>query len=262
MRSTPIERCASAHESVRVQVSRDNRRRLLRVRCISVLGCLPIIICLLSNSRYVFVHRFCIKMPWLHRLACFRDDVVFLIFLYQRWIYRVDYQRVNEVHFSSTFSITITRGVPRSDFALLTPFPVRHSLAKWLWKAKVSPRRRTGRARRTSEWVLALVMDLLGLLYACLRVLSCRLYEHTVGRCVVARRAQARCVHLLPLAVRDLAPALDLSTGHIYIYGCTDVSGRIRLVIMNGVCIWQLVHAIERTTLRSRILAFDFDEQS
>ncbi|TDL29528.1 cleft lip and palate transmembrane 1 [Rickenella mellea] len=39
---------------------------------------------------------FCIKMPFLHRLACFRDDVVFLIFLYQRWIYRVDPNRVNE----------------------------------------------------------------------------------------------------------------------------------------------------------------------
>lgn len=40
--------------------------------------------------------RFCIKMPFLHRLACFRDDVVFLIFLYQRWIYRIDPNRVNE----------------------------------------------------------------------------------------------------------------------------------------------------------------------
>ncbi|KAF8707986.1 Cleft lip and palate, partial [Rhizoctonia solani] len=39
---------------------------------------------------------FCIKMPILHRLACFRDDVVFLIFLYQRWIYRVDPKRINE----------------------------------------------------------------------------------------------------------------------------------------------------------------------
>ena len=28
-------------------------------------------------------YRFIIKMPILHRLACFRDDVVFLIFLYQ-----------------------------------------------------------------------------------------------------------------------------------------------------------------------------------
>ena len=57
--------------------------------------------------------RFIIKMPILHRLACFRDDVVFLIFLYQasvsvmlvhlvcdigcqRWIYRIDPKRVNE----------------------------------------------------------------------------------------------------------------------------------------------------------------------
>lgn len=57
-------------------------------------------------------------MPILHRLACFRDDVVFLVFLYQvrvpshcpvtsmqrhhtnfisqRWIYRIDPKRVNE----------------------------------------------------------------------------------------------------------------------------------------------------------------------
>ncbi|SOV09402.1 related to cleft lip and palate transmembrane protein 1 (CLPTM1) [Ustilago sp. UG-2017a] len=39
---------------------------------------------------------FCIKMPMLHRLACFRDDVVFFIFLYQRWIYGVDPTRRNE----------------------------------------------------------------------------------------------------------------------------------------------------------------------
>lgn len=36
----------------------------------------------------------------LHRLACFRDDVVFLILLYQRWIYRVDKSRANEVRLS------------------------------------------------------------------------------------------------------------------------------------------------------------------
>ncbi|KAJ7164281.1 hypothetical protein C8R46DRAFT_1099215 [Mycena filopes] len=39
---------------------------------------------------------FCVKMPFLHRLACFRDDVVFLIFLYQGWIYCLDPKRVNE----------------------------------------------------------------------------------------------------------------------------------------------------------------------
>ncbi|KAM0752364.1 cleft lip and palate transmembrane 1 [Meredithblackwellia eburnea MCA 4105] len=39
---------------------------------------------------------FIIKMPFLHRLACFRDDVVFVILLYQMWIYKVDPTRANE----------------------------------------------------------------------------------------------------------------------------------------------------------------------
>jgi len=43
---------------------------------------------------------FVIKMPLLHRLAVFRDDLVFVVFLYQRWIYRVDKSRVNEFGFS------------------------------------------------------------------------------------------------------------------------------------------------------------------
>ena len=32
-------------------------------------------------------------MPTLHRISCFRDDVIFVIYLYQRWIYRVDKTR-------------------------------------------------------------------------------------------------------------------------------------------------------------------------
>ena len=39
---------------------------------------------------------FIIKMPTLHRMSCFRDDIVFVVFLYQRWVYRVDMSRVNE----------------------------------------------------------------------------------------------------------------------------------------------------------------------
>ena len=39
---------------------------------------------------------FVIKMPMLHRLSVFRDDIVFLIYIYQRWIYRVDKKRANE----------------------------------------------------------------------------------------------------------------------------------------------------------------------
>ena len=32
----------------------------------------------------------------MHRLACFRDDIIFFIYLYQRWVYRVDMTRTNE----------------------------------------------------------------------------------------------------------------------------------------------------------------------
>jgi len=39
---------------------------------------------------------FTIRMPTLHRLATLRDDVIFFIWLYQKWIYKVDYTRVNE----------------------------------------------------------------------------------------------------------------------------------------------------------------------
>lgn len=42
------------------------------------------------------IFAFVIKMPMMYRIGCFRDDIVFLIYLYQRWIYRVDPKRVNE----------------------------------------------------------------------------------------------------------------------------------------------------------------------
>ncbi|KAH1255258.1 Cleft lip and palate transmembrane protein 1 [Glycine max] len=42
---------------------------------------------------------FVIKMPTLHRLSVFRDDLIFVIYLYQRWIYKVDKKRVNEFGF-------------------------------------------------------------------------------------------------------------------------------------------------------------------
>ncbi|KAF2197160.1 cleft lip and palate transmembrane 1 [Delitschia confertaspora ATCC 74209] len=39
---------------------------------------------------------FTIKMPTLHRLATLRDDVIFFVYLYQTWMYKVDYSRINE----------------------------------------------------------------------------------------------------------------------------------------------------------------------
>jgi hypothetical protein len=44
---------------------------------------------------------FIIKMPMLHRVAVFRDDIIFFIFLYQRWIYAVDPTRRNEFGYSA-----------------------------------------------------------------------------------------------------------------------------------------------------------------
>ncbi|XP_030551391.2 cleft lip and palate transmembrane protein 1 homolog [Rhodamnia argentea] len=43
---------------------------------------------------------FVIKMPTLHRLSVFRDDIIFLIYVYQRWVYPVDKTRVNEFGFA------------------------------------------------------------------------------------------------------------------------------------------------------------------
>ncbi|KAF7275796.1 lipid scramblase CLPTM1L [Rhynchophorus ferrugineus] len=43
------------------------------------------------------VFAFMITMPTAHRVACFRDDVIFLIYLYQRWLYPVDTSRIEDV---------------------------------------------------------------------------------------------------------------------------------------------------------------------
>uniref|UniRef100_A0A7S0ITG2 Cleft lip and palate transmembrane 1 n=1 Tax=Calcidiscus leptoporus TaxID=127549 RepID=A0A7S0ITG2_9EUKA len=39
---------------------------------------------------------FIIKMPTMHRLSCLRDDLIFVVYLYQRWSYGVDTSRANE----------------------------------------------------------------------------------------------------------------------------------------------------------------------
>ena len=42
------------------------------------------------------IFAFVIQMPTMYRIGCFRDDIIFFIYLYQRWIYRVDKKRINE----------------------------------------------------------------------------------------------------------------------------------------------------------------------
>ena len=36
---------------------------------------------------------FIITMPTMHRISCFRDDVIFVVYLYQRYYYKVDKTR-------------------------------------------------------------------------------------------------------------------------------------------------------------------------
>ena len=45
----------------------------------------------MSDDLFAFI----ITMPTAHRVACFRDDIVFLIYLYQRYLYPVDPNRVD-----------------------------------------------------------------------------------------------------------------------------------------------------------------------
>jgi len=42
------------------------------------------------------IFAFVITMPTAHRIACFRDDVIFVIYLYQRWLYPVDKTRLDD----------------------------------------------------------------------------------------------------------------------------------------------------------------------
>lgn len=63
---------------------------------------------------------FVIKMPWLHRLSVFRDDLVFLVYIYQRWAYRVDKRRPNEFGYAPLLCTWGRGGVPATVPLLLS----------------------------------------------------------------------------------------------------------------------------------------------
>lgn len=44
-------------------------------------------------SIFIDLFAFIIRMPTMHRLSVFRDDLVFFIYLYQRYKYRIDDSR-------------------------------------------------------------------------------------------------------------------------------------------------------------------------
>ncbi|GLH01413.1 Uncharacterized protein GBIM_07572 [Gryllus bimaculatus] len=67
------------------------------------------------------IFAFVIKMPTLYRLGCFRDDIVFFIFLYQRWIYKTDPTRVNEFGFSAEMEAEAAANRSTANGSVPTP---------------------------------------------------------------------------------------------------------------------------------------------
>ena len=59
------------------------------------------------------VFAFIITMPTSHRIAVFRDDLVFFVYLYQRWLYPVDMKRANE--FGVSYDNDDDDGTPPSE---------------------------------------------------------------------------------------------------------------------------------------------------
>ena len=51
------------------------------------------------------IFAFVIKMPTMYRIGCFRDDIVFFIMLYQRYIYRVSESHYYFNHYVGMFAI-------------------------------------------------------------------------------------------------------------------------------------------------------------
>jgi len=69
---------------------------------------------------------FIITMPTAHRLACFRDDIVFLIYLYQRWLYPVDKKRLDA---GGEFEMELDDEEPTAPSAAVTPAAVAKAKA-------------------------------------------------------------------------------------------------------------------------------------
>lgn len=58
---------------------------------------------------------FVIKTPTLYRIGCLRDDIIFFIYLYQRWVYRMDPGRINEFGVSQVMLDKLAAGEPIDD---------------------------------------------------------------------------------------------------------------------------------------------------
>jgi hypothetical protein len=78
------------------------------------------------------IFAFMIEAPWSYRIATMRDDVIFFIFLYQRYLYRTDYTRANEFGYSYEIPAPeIDDDGPQID-QIDAPTPMRSQLSEEL----------------------------------------------------------------------------------------------------------------------------------
>ena len=75
------------------------------------------------------IFAFVIKMPTMYRIGCFRDDIVFFIYLYQRYKYKVDPKRVNEFGISGE-NETNNTAVVQNDKAIDTAVTQKEAASK------------------------------------------------------------------------------------------------------------------------------------
>ena len=80
-------------------------------------------------------------MPLLHRLATLRDDVIFFVYLYQSWKYKVDYTRYAILYLCGTYAMFINVTTESMSLARLGQLMKRLSRKlkgkrRRLWKEK------------------------------------------------------------------------------------------------------------------------------
>ncbi|CAF0939732.1 unnamed protein product [Brachionus calyciflorus] len=63
------------------------------------------------------IFAFVIEMPTMYRIGCFRDDIIFFIYLYQRWIYKVDKKRTNEFGTSGEDTVCVPEGANTEEIS-------------------------------------------------------------------------------------------------------------------------------------------------
>ncbi|KAK9788276.1 hypothetical protein WJX73_001057 [Symbiochloris irregularis] len=110
----------------RLRSSRSGRIPRLRFKDIAVLHMSYKFLNTIIDDLFAFV----IKMPTLHRLSVFRDDLVFLVYIYQRWIYRVDRKRANEFGYSAEQPIEETSAIIRDQAARNQALPSGPGMAE------------------------------------------------------------------------------------------------------------------------------------